>query len=190
MAPMLTTLMVFIIIGVMSVVTFLDIRRTSSIFWDELEFRGVETVGRLNDQLVASLYYLNLEDLEVISGIVSSQPGIERMRVFNAEGIMLVDSRSRYPAEVMVNEFGMRALESRSSLVEKSDGVLEVARPIILGDKVFGGVWIGLGSEILQAQIRGMIIEHLWQTLVLIAIAVALSYLIARYATQPIRVLT
>ena len=190
LAPIFTTVAVLIVIGFMSVVTFLEIRRTSSIFWDDLELRGVQHVDRLNDRLFASLYYLNLEELEEISGIASGQPGIERVQIFNAEGRLLVDSHSRYPAEVMVEEFGMRALKSQSSLVEKSNGVLEVASPIILGDKVFGGVWIGLGSEILQAQIREMLIEHLWQGLVLIAIAVALSYLISRSATKPIRMLT
>ena len=190
LAPMLTTVMVVIIIGFMSVVTFLDIRRISSIFWDELELRGVQTVGRLNDQLVTSLYYLNLEELESIAGIVSGQPGIERMQVFNAEGRLLVDSRSRYPSEFMVAEFGMRALESQGSLVEKNDGILEVARPIILGEKVLGGVWIGLGSEFLAAQIRGMIIAYIWQASILIAVAVTLSYMVARYATKPIRMLT
>ena len=64
---------------------------------------------------------------------------------------------------------------------------LHVTSALSAGPTVFGAFEFGLSGESLRGQINTLIFDHLWQGLVLIAAGMALSFLIARYASQLIR---
>ena len=186
LALLLTATLVCTIIVFASVITYLDIRRTKQIFWNDLEGRALLIGDGLNEQLVPLLYFRNLEQLGKISGVVSSQPDIERLQVFSLDGQILVDTLSRYPSENFVGEAGLQALAEQRSIVEIRGGLLTAARPIIVEGQVFGGTRLVLNSESLSGQVREMIIQHVWQGAALVLGAVVASYMIARYLSQPI----
>ena len=202
MAPLLTATMVSIIALFIGVITLLDIRRTDAIFWNQLEQSGLLTVQGINDQVVDSLYELNLERLDSLAVVVSSRPDFNQLQIFTPEGRTLVDAKRDYaatssiarehsfPIETTAHPLGTRAVAEGRRLVETEDKVLGIAWPVTVGDRIFGGVYLALGSDSLRSQIRGIVIEHIWQGLILIATGVIVSYLIARYVAKPIRSLT
>ena len=191
-APLLTLTMVLVITGFTSAITVLDIRRTNAIFREELENRGVLLAEQLNDLLAEPLLSNNEEEIDRIAAIVSSQPSVSYLQIFTPEGRLLVDtSVSPYPVEGVVNDLGRSALEGSRSLVTSNDGVISVAKAVKIGNsQPVGGVWIGLSSSVLQAQIKGILVEHIWQGVVLAVIGIGISHLIAQYFVRPLRRLT
>ena len=202
LAPLLTVTMVSIIILFILITTILDVRRTTNIFWDEHERSGLLMIEGINDQVVDALYLLNLERLDGLARVVSSRPDFERLQIFTPDGKTLVDAHpgyavvnvsdpeNRYPIDDIAQQFGMRALAENRRLVETHEQILAIAWPVTVGDRTFGGVYLALGSDSLRLQIKGIIIEHIWQGMVLIIIGVVLAYLISSYVTKPIRRLT
>jgi len=186
LALLLTATLVCTIIVFASVITYLDIRRTKQIFWKDLEGRALRIGDGLNNQLVQLLYFRNLEQLAKISGVVSSQPDIERLQVFSLDGQILVDTLSRYPLQNSVGEAGLRALQEQRSIVEIRGGLLTATQPVIVEGQVFGGTILVLNSNSLNGQVRAMIIQHVWQGAALVLGAVVAFYMIARYLSQPI----
>ena len=202
LAPLLTVAMVSIIVLFISITTMLDIRRTTNIFWDQHERSGVLMIEGINDQVVDALYLLNLERLDSLALVVSSRPDFNRLQIFTPQGRTLVDAQSdyatanisdpenKYPVDDVAQPFGMLALAEQRILVETDDQILEIAWPITVGDRTFGGVYLALGSESLRLQIKGIILEHIWQGMALLVIGMALAYLISNFVTKPIRRLT
>ncbi len=148
----------------------------------------------MTDQLSAllsdSLYFLDLEQIDKVSGIVSAQPDIEYVQVFDPNGRLLAHTGlARFPVGLSVEDLGRSTLQSRQRQVRVTDGVMELTSPVTVGGDVLGGVWVGLGSEALEAQTRAIIIEHTLQGLALVALGAGLSYFIARQLSRPVRVL-
>ena len=186
LALLLTATLVCTIIVFAFVITYLDIRRTQNIFWEDLESRALLIGDGLNEQLVQLLYFRNLEQLSKISEVVSSQPDIERLQVFSLGGEILVDTISRYSSETFVGETGLQALQEQQSIVEIRDGLLTITRPVTVEGQVFGGTILVLNSDSLSGQVREMIIGHTWQGAALVLGAVLVSYIVARYLSRPI----
>ena len=78
-------------------------------------------------------------------------------------------------------------MQGRQTLLQFTGDTLEVATPIMVGAEVLGGAQFGFDTGPLDSEIREIIFQHIWQSLVLMVIGVALSYLLARHFTRPLR---
>ena len=190
-APILTVTMILLTVSFIVTTTLLDISRARRIYWDELRSRGWSLADQMNDQLADPLFLANVEDVSKVATLVASQPDIEYVRVFTAEGVVLTDT-SVSGFESLggeAPEMGMRALSTGQGIEESTGELLEIARPVTLGGRIIGGVQIGLRSDVLDEQVRSIIVEHLIQGAILILIAGGLAYLIARGFSRPVRTL-
>ena len=95
-----------------------------------------------------------------------------------------------YPTGSIEDEFGLSATRDRETRLRFHGESLEVAAPIVAGAEVLGGVQFGFNTNTLQAAIRGIILRHALQGLILIIIGTSISYAIARYATTPLQALS
>ena len=190
-APILTVTMILLTVTFIVTTTLLDISRARRIYWDELRSRGWSLADQMNDQLADPLFLANVEDVSKVATLVASQPDIEYVRVFTAEGVVLTDT-SISGFESLggeAPEIGMRALSTGQGIEESTGELLEIAQPVTLGGRIIGGIQIGLRSDVLDEQVRSIIVEHLIQGTILTIIAGGLAYLIARGFSRPVQTL-
>jgi signal transduction histidine kinase len=190
-APILAVTMILLSVTFIATTTLLDISRTRRIYREELRNRGWSLAVQMNDQLADPLYLANVEDVKKVATLVASQPDVEYVRVFTAEGVILTDtSLSGFQSlGGQAPELGMQALAEEKGIEDSNGDLFEVAQPVTIGGQLIGGVQIGLRSDILQRQIRAIMIEHLIQGAILIVIATAIAYVIARGFSKPVRTL-
>ena len=145
--------------------------------------------------LADSIYFSDVDQLRDIGEVVRSQPDISSLRVFTPDGRVLVsetraDDQSDYPAGFVPDPFALSAIGSMETRLRFKGDSLEVASPILVGREQLGVVQFGFEGDALGAEIREIIVQHIWQGLILMAIAIALSYAVARYAAKPLQALT
>ncbi len=194
-APILAVTMILLSVTFIATTTLLDISRTRRIYREELRNRGWSLAGQMNDQLADPLYLANVEDVKKVATLVASQPDVEYVRVFTTEGVILTDTSLGGFQSLggQAPELGMQALAEEQGIEDSNGDLFEIAQPVRVpsgpGGQLIGGVQIGLRSDILQRQIRAIMIEHLIQGAILIVIATGIAYVIARGFSKPVRTL-
>ena len=89
----------------------------------------------------------------------------------------------------MGNAFPVGGVPGQGPILKYIGGQLEVTSGIAAGAQTLGIVRVVFRPDILDAEIRQIILEHILQALVLFAIAVVLAFFLARYCTRPLRAL-
>lgn len=190
-APILTATMILLTVTFITTTTLLDISRARRIYQEELRSRGRDLAGQMNDLLADPLYLANVEDVEKVATLVASQPDVEYVRVFTSDGALLADTSLGGFQSLggRASELGMRALAEQQGIEDVNGELFEIAQPVTIGGQLVGGVEIGLRSDVLQKQVRAIVIEHLIQGTILILIAGGVAFLIARSFSRPVRTL-
>ncbi len=188
-APILAVTMIALSVTFIVTTTLLDISRARRIYQEELHERGRSLADQMNAQLADPLYLSNVEDVEKVATLVASQPDVEYVRVFTADGVILTDTSLTgfQSLGAQAPELGVQALGGGERVEQTSGELIEIAQPVTLGGQVIGGVQIGLQSNVLEEQVRGIIIEHLIQGVILILIAGGIAYVIARGFSRPVQ---
>ena len=178
---------------VVAISTVLDIRRERSIFRYKEEQKGLFLATGLNDILANYIYMADVDALSDIGQLLADQPDIidiEYFQVFDAKGRLLASADTNdYPVGYMQDELSQEAARTGAAVLRFNGDSLEFATPITAGSDVIGVVRYGFNTDALNAEIKEIIFQHIWQGLVVILIGLVLSHLIARYATRPLRAL-
>ena len=195
MSAVLTISMVSVIALLITTLTVLDIRRERAIFNSELEERGLLMAETLNDVLADPVYFSDIDGVRDIVEVVRGQPDIAYVRIFRPDGRLLVDGprlddQADYPVGFVTDGFGLSAAQHVQTRLRFLGDRLEVASPIEVGPQVLGVVQFGFSADSLNAEIRAIILQHVWQGLFLVVIGLFLAYLIARFATRHLKTLT
>ena len=195
MSAVLTISMVSVIALLITTLTVLDIRRERAIFNSELEERGLLMAETLNDVLADPVYFSDIDGVRDIVEVVWGQPDIAYVRIFRPDGRLLVDGprlddQADYPVGFVTDGVGLSAAQHVQTRLRFLGDRLEVASPIEVGPQVLGVVQFGFSADSLNAEIRAIILQHVWQGLFLVVIGLFLAYLIARFATRHLKTLT
>ena len=180
--------MIVVISLLMTTTTFLDVQSHRSHFRHELELQALLLADTLNDVLANDLYFGDVDDLYDISNVVLSQQDVVYVRVFLADGRLVVDTdqEGSYPSGTVGREFVNGDRKNRGII--NSDGrLLEAVAPVEVAGQLIGGVQIGFSATSVDAQIRKITIQRVWQSLGLMALGIVLSYIIAQYYARPVR---
>lgn len=182
----MTMSMVLVIVLLMGLVTFLDVRRERSIFRQELERRGMMLATTLSQTLADPLYYLDVDKVADITRVADSGlADVEYVQVFRPDGRLLTDTRPPYgPEGNLGGEFAQRVLRTHETILKYHGDSLEVTGPILAGDELLGVVHFDFSTYALNIRIQAIVWQHVWQGLILVAIGVALAYLIARFTSR------
>ena len=190
-ALILTMGTVAVIVLVVAISTVLDIRRERSIFRDKEEQKGLFLATGLNDILANHIYLADVDALSDIGQLLADQPDIidiAYFQVFDARGRLLADADSPdYPIGVIDDELSLQAAQTGEVALRFNGDSLEFATPITAGTEIIGVARYGFNTDALNAEIKEIIFQHIWQGLVVIVIGLVLSHLFARYATRPLR---
>ena len=185
---MLTLSMVALVVLLMTSVTVLDISRARGIYREERETLVLLIASTLNDTLADPLYFVNMYQIQAISQTVASQPDILYVLVYTPDGRVLVDTRvEQYAVGTVGDGIGLQAVQSGQAARRYDDASLVVASPVKIGRNVIGGVQFAFDGQSLNAEIRQIVIQNVWQGSALIGLGVVLSILIAQHFARPIK---
>ena len=192
MAWVFTAGMAAVIVLMMTLITLVDIRRERSISRENLEQRGLSLAGTLGDVLVDPLYFIDVDLVDdLVTTVVESQPDLEYIQVFRPDGSVLVDTRqSDYPSGELPKGLAETLAAGGQPQLRYMDHDLVVSAALMAGEQAVGIVHFAFSTGSLRDEINVIMFEHIWQGLVLVGVSVALSFLVARYATRPLRTLS
>ena len=92
-----------------------------------------------------------------------------------------------YPTVLAAESFGSPSAQMCITARNFQGNQLQVTSPIFAGPDVVGIIQFGFNSVALDAELRSIVIQKIWQALALIAIGIVLSYSMARNASKPLR---
>ncbi len=180
--------MILITVGLM---TTLDVVRQRNLFNRQIEERGLLLSRTLNDVFGNALYFRDMEKLRHLVDAVRANPEIQQLRVFAADGRILVGPRGhKYPVGRVDDEVLRIALAGDEAPVRMTDGRPEVINGIRIGGQTLGGLHFVFATESLDVQVAATVRQHLYQAALVVALGVGLALYLARSLVRPVRSLT
>jgi len=170
----------------------------------ELEERGKLISEFLLKSLPNQLYYFDFQGLRQTARAALDEEDIEYVVVFDNDGRIVHDgsqSLERF-GQIMDDELADAIIASDRMLIQWTDTLVDISRPVLLGQEPIGGVRIGLSrtpSEALiaaqqaamQARVQDSFGYQLRMLLLgfiaLLLIAAVLTWLVGRGLVRPIR---
>ena len=173
---------------------------------EQVRIDGEAEARQLADALANPLYYFDLDAIGVLARAALREANVDYVLVYDAQGRILHDGSGDIAAfgQPMNDPLAKQVIAARSPQALMQGQLLDVSRPVMIGEDRLGGVRIGYSltgmardeARAMQA-LRGRIDEVgrrslLWLLLLCAALAVialAAAVLVERLLVQPIRVL-
>ena len=175
-----------------------------SLYEEEAKRRGVTLATDLAHNLVNPMYYSDSEQVAQLVTALESRPLVSYVRVFDVRGHLVHDGSEA------VSDYGQRlddplaekALAATAMLLQRTEHVLEVTMPVMLGEQRLGGVRVGIDLDSIRAQqsaagaqldsgIQAVGRRHLITGLVLLVtlllLTVVVSVYVQRTLVRPVR---
>ena len=188
-ATVLTLTMLVIISLFMSITTFAEIRRERAIFRVHLEEMGLLYLNAVrlgySDAGGTDVSGVN----QLAGGTGRGSPEVSHLDLFSATGGRLAAPyTSGRPTGSDAHAIG--ALDFTSGpVIRHADDYLDITAPLALEDQSLGYVHFRLSSSLVGNTIQYLAVSALVQALLMIAIAVPITYLVAQRFTRPIKTL-
>ena len=173
---------------------------------EQMRVDGEAEVRQLADALANPLYYFDLDAVGALARAALREADVDYVLVYDAQGRILHDGSGDIAAfgQPMNDPLAKDVIASTGPHAQMQGQLLDVSRPVMIGDERLGGVRIGyslagMARDEAQAMdaLRGRIDEVgrrslLWLLLLcaaLAVIAVAAAAIVQRLLVQPIQVL-
>ena len=194
-SSILTLALVFLIAVLMALITMYDIQRERTSFYDNLEKRGDFLSNGLTEVFADHLYYARVRELQSAADrVMASLPDIQAIRVFRRDASVLVDRQghagnSAYVVGTAKGPVISDTVDTGIFAYSYTRDSLLVTSPLEINSEVIGTVQFAFDQGPLNAEITQILLERAWQSSALIALGIALAYLISREVTQPLKTL-
>ncbi len=169
--------------------TFLSIERERTSYRQELVNQAdlfLETTAlMLRDQL----YFIELDELADIARVVSDNPNVTMFVVYDAKGVVLVDSsRPGLFFSQTVDPLGQILVElpAQDMYLDWQADQLLAGRSVVLGNQSIGAVATGLSTAPLNQKILSITYQGLLLAVLTLAIGGGMTILLARQITLPL----
>lgn len=173
---------------------------------EQVRVDGEAEVRQLADALANPLYYFDLDAVGSLARAALREADVDYVLVYDAQGRILHDGSGDIAAfgQPMNDPLAKQAINATGPHAQMQGQLLDVSRPVMIGDERLGGVRIGYSlagmardEALAMDALRGRIDEVgrrslLWLLLLsaaLAVIAVAAAALVQRLLVQPIQVL-
>jgi len=181
-------------LAALGALTYLTIRSQRNLLLKQMGERAKAGISLMELSVAAHLYKLDITQLNTVTRGAKALPNVEYAYIYDAEGRIVGDFHEdrRLLFSIFTDELSQRIIRSNETLTEidYKKGILDVAKPVILGHEKLGGIRIGFDlkpvfSEINRVTLKGVGISAGIFILGLIAI-----FGIADRMTRPIGQLT
>ena len=168
--------------------TAMEIRGERARFRAGLESSGRILASTLTGAIANDMYFGYFDSVSDTAELFSSQPDIAYVRVYAPDGSLLIDvpsSRGVVGTHAAEAATGLLPV-TETGLLFRGDS-LEVTRPVVVGKDFLGTVRFAFNEEILRAAIRRIVKSQVIEGPILLAVAVALSYILGRFMARPVK---
>ena len=129
-----------------------------------------------------AIYYADVDALDDVADVIKADAEVSYIRVFRSDGSFLVDTnQGDYATGQIDDRMRREAVSKQATVVERDGDTLRFVAPLVAGNQDLGGVEIGLGMDALNSEIRDITTNLIWQTSLMLLLALAISYVVAQY---------
>ncbi len=182
----ITLTTVFIVAVTITLLATLSVRRERAVFVSNLEEKGLLFAQGIDALLADSIYSLDIARAQSTAEVFATDPDMTYIRVAGVDGPPFL-SVGDDTVPGASDELREAALDGRQTVLQLGDRQLDVVTPILIGDEPLGIAYFGLDAKQLRAALRGIVMLHVWQGLLLMALAIPVSYVVAQNLARPIR---
>jgi diguanylate cyclase (GGDEF)-like protein len=193
LASKLTALSGFLVMITVLTLAVVNMRQERANFNQELEEQARLMLDTLPLTMRDPLYNLELDELEDVANVVSSNENINLFIVYDRRGAMLVDaSLDELKFDQTVDPLGEEiiSLAPDSIYLDWQEEQLVAGRTVVLGNTTIGGVAIGFSTHPLDEKIDTLTRQNIYLMLISLVIAGAITILISQRITNPLGQLT
>lgn len=175
-----------------------------NLYQDEAQRHSSSLAQDLAVALVNPLYYNDNDQVGQLVAGVQAQSPVSYVRVFDAAGALVHDGSQSVQdfGRIMDDPLAARAVAATAPLLQRTEHVLEMAVPIMLGEQRLGGVRVGIDLDSMRVQqaragaqldsgIDALARRYLVAGLVLLAglllLTMVVSVYVQRTLVQPVR---
>ncbi len=177
---------VMLIVVVMVFTTMMDLRRERDSLEKSLEQQGLVLADSLSKAVARPLIHGDVATLRDIAGVAGSQLGLSYIQIFSADGDALI-SAGDGEFTSSADDFGMMAVENGAIVHRLDDEVFAFASPVESGGQIVGGVQFGYSFDGLAVRNASIVVQRIWQTLLLVIAGLVVAYLMGQYIVRPLK---
>jgi PAS domain S-box-containing protein len=171
----------------MTITTWLEVRRQHDIFIGELEVRAVFIADVVQSAMAAPLAGQDLAAMAKITEIIVDLPDLRKMDIYSPDGRVIMEIGEDEASDHEVSgELRRRALDEQMILKQESGHTIEVAAPIVIDSEIVGGVSFLHDTTGADVQARKTAIQAIWQTALLMLGGIVVAYLFAQRMVKPL----
>lgn len=146
---------------------------------EQLNKRGEVLVSFLAKDLVNPVYQYDMEKIYGITRNIKEQKDVSYVYVYEPTGNIIHDGTKDLENlnKILQDEVSKKAVEAQTLLSQSNNGKIDIAMPIKIGDKLIGGVRIGLSLKgiskdinAMNAKLEGIMLERTRQNIFAIII--------------------
>jgi diguanylate cyclase (GGDEF)-like protein len=193
LASKLTALSGVLVMLAVLTLTVENLRQERANFNQELEEQAKLMLDTLPLTMRDPLYNLELDELEDVANVVSSNEMITLFIVYDRRGAILVDaSQEELKFDQTVDPLGEEiiSLAPESTYLDWQDEQLVAGRTVVLGNSTIGGVAIGFSTHPLDEKIDTLTRQSIFLMLISLVIAGVITIVISQRITNPLGQLT
>ena len=125
-----------------------------SLYDDQAQRQGTSLASDLAQALVNPMYYNDSEQVAQLVRALKAQPLVSYVRVFDTQGYLVHDGSETVAdyGQRLDDPLAEKAFAARQTLLQRTDHVLEVTVPVLLGEQRLGGVRVGMDLDRMRLQ--------------------------------------
>ncbi len=167
--------------------TVVEIRRERAATNKALHEQGLLLASALAKVAADPLYFLDVDRLGDLVAITEGLPQVVQAGVYWADGTELVRRGSNGTSGDAAPRPPVATAADVSPSIVDLGGALWVSHPVVVVDQLVGGVQVQMDTAELDGAIADIVGSHIRQSLILIALALPVAFLLAQYLSQPLR---
>jgi PAS domain S-box-containing protein len=147
------------------------IRREQAYLMDQQALHAqalAQSVAKASAIWVASRDFAGLQ--EIVEGL-RDYPGLSHAMVLDPQGLVLAHDDTKRRGQYL----GDLPADAKTTLLQRTEAMVDAASPVMLGGKPIGWVRIVLNGELLAAEVRAVRQQGAWYALLAIALSVAFA---------------
>jgi PAS domain S-box-containing protein len=184
--------MTALVIAIVSIITFVSIRREQQTFRTELQQQAELQLNTLIAAGKDALYRLDVQTLQNLLEDVGQNQLVTSGRFYDPQGLVVADAydpKARFAA--ISDPLGKRLIESKDTLFDWSSGnTLIVGKSLSVGPQLYGAISIGLPTAPQAAKLEAVRREGIAAAVVAAILGTIVSLMVSGSIVEPLRNMT
>jgi signal transduction histidine kinase len=175
-------------------ITYLTIRSQRNLLLAQMAERAKAGINLMELSVTGALYRLDTFRLETIAREAKALPNVDYAYIFDDKGRIVGDFHAdqRQLFSTFTDELGQKIVKSNEILVNIAydEGILDISKPVNLGNQRLGGIRLGFNLNPLIAEMRTVTLRAVWISTAIFFVGLGIIFVITMRMAKPIERLT